>query len=150
MASSNMIFTNLQAPPLAAQQTQRVGAKEIKPERRSKVRGMLRDYRAAIQLNGEARPTGLESSAPMPSTIDLDHPTLTEASRTSREPSLTSHESSYTGIWSAESGMEQRDSGRRGLDPVRRRKKALMRYLGGCGRDCRDRKVKVTTCVTIR
>jgi hypothetical protein len=150
-SSSNMILDNIQVPPLTAQQAQRAGAKEIKPEKRKKARDLLHDYRAKTQLNGEAMPTGLESSAPMSSTIGLDYSTLTEASRTSpREPSLTSHETSYTGVWSAESGMEQMDSGKKGLDPVCRAKKALMRCLGGCDRDCRMRKVKVTARVTIR
>jgi hypothetical protein len=147
MASPFNMVNNPQRPSRTAQQARRLGAREINPEKLQKVRDLLHDYRAKSQLNGEAVPTGLESSAPMSSTVGPDHPTFTEASRTSpREASLTSHETSYTGVWSAESGVEQRDSGRIGLDPVLRAKKALMRCLGGCGRDCRIRKVKVTGC----
>ena len=137
---------NSQGQSLVAHPMQRLDTEGIKPEKRKKVRCLLHKFYTEFQLTGEA---SLESSAPMSSTIAPGHSALTDAFQTSRQAfSTTSNRTSHTDTRSMHNGIEQGTTRKKSLDPVRRAKKALMRYLGGCSRDCRKRKVKVTNHTT--
>lgn len=130
----------------------RPGVKQIDPSKHKEVRAKLHQYRMAVQLQGVAVPTSLESSSPF-QRAKSSQGSLSSASRTlphaMSEASFATSCTEYTVIWSQKDGSTLADQTKKPLCPAMKAQKALMRYLGQCLGDCRKRKVKVCIASSI-
>lgn len=117
----------------------------IDPSKNPEVRRRLRAYRLAVKLDGDPVPTSLESSSPFQAS-QSSLGSRSSASRTyppaASEASYATSHTDYTTIWSHKDGSLVPDPKKKPLSRVMKTRKALIRYLGMCSRDCRKKKTK--------